>query len=156
MPRPGMSDGRVFTNYSSNCELNMNVQNTLLCWLEAIMRHFSIAPQGGPVSSGSFRFSKYLNKIALIDTIFIKTSKILLLTQSCDNNGLPFAQAKIHNLKQSRRETKSKTHNLKRKTYPGPSIRLKFAHWALRDAKLTKMSIFGNFKTSCPVTPYYS
>ena len=27
MPRPGMSDGRVFTNYSSNCELNMNVQN---------------------------------------------------------------------------------------------------------------------------------
>ena len=28
MPRPGMSDGRVFTNYSSNCELNMNVQNS--------------------------------------------------------------------------------------------------------------------------------
>ena len=27
MPRPGMSDGRVFTNYSSNCELNMKVQN---------------------------------------------------------------------------------------------------------------------------------
>ena len=27
MPRPGMSDGRVFTNYSSNCELNINVQN---------------------------------------------------------------------------------------------------------------------------------
>ncbi len=27
MPRPGMSDGRVFTNYSSNCELNMNLQN---------------------------------------------------------------------------------------------------------------------------------
>ena len=27
MPRPGMSDGRVFTNYSSNCELNNNVQN---------------------------------------------------------------------------------------------------------------------------------
>ena len=26
MPRPGMSDGRVFTNYSSNCELNINVQ----------------------------------------------------------------------------------------------------------------------------------
>ena len=28
MPRPGMSDGRVFTNYSSNCELNINVQNS--------------------------------------------------------------------------------------------------------------------------------
>ena len=27
MPRPGMSDGRVFTNYSSNCELNNNIQN---------------------------------------------------------------------------------------------------------------------------------
>lgn len=27
MPRPGMSDGRVFTNYSSNCELNNNLQN---------------------------------------------------------------------------------------------------------------------------------
>ena len=27
MPRPGMSDGRVFTNYSSNCELNNNMQN---------------------------------------------------------------------------------------------------------------------------------
>ena len=26
MPRPGMSDGRVFTNYSSNCELNNNMQ----------------------------------------------------------------------------------------------------------------------------------
>ena len=28
MTRPGMSDGRVFTNYSSNCELNMKVQNS--------------------------------------------------------------------------------------------------------------------------------
>lgn len=27
MPRPGMSDGRVFTNYSSNCELNNNVKS---------------------------------------------------------------------------------------------------------------------------------
>ena len=26
MPRPGMSDGRVFTNYASNCELNVNLQ----------------------------------------------------------------------------------------------------------------------------------
>ena len=51
-----------------NDRINMNVQNTLLCWLEAIMRHFSNAPQGVPVSSGSFQFSKYLNKIALIDT----------------------------------------------------------------------------------------
>jgi len=27
MTRPGMSDGRVFTNYSSNCELNVQLQN---------------------------------------------------------------------------------------------------------------------------------
>jgi hypothetical protein len=27
MPRPGMHDGRVFTVYQSNCELNSNIQN---------------------------------------------------------------------------------------------------------------------------------
>ena len=27
MTRPGMSDGRAFTNYSSNCQINMNVQS---------------------------------------------------------------------------------------------------------------------------------
>ena len=88
--------------------------------------------------------------------LFRKTSKISLLSHSCDINGLRFTQAIIHNLKQSRCETKSKTHNLERKTYPRPSWRWDFAHWALRDAKLTKMSVSRDFKTSCPVTPYYS
>ena len=86
---------------------------------------------------------------------FRKTLKISLLSQSCDINGPRFTQAIIQNLKQSKCETKSKTHNLERKTYPRPSWRWDFAHWALRDAKLTKMLLFGNFKTSCPMTPYY-
>ena len=88
--------------------------------------------------------------------LFLKTSKISLLSQSCEINDLRFAHAKIHNPKQSGHETKSKTHNLERKTYPGPSWRWDFAHWALRDAKLFEMSLFRDFKTSCPVTPYYS
>ena len=87
---------------------------------------------------------------------FRKTLKISLLSQSCDINAPRFAHAKIHNMKQSGCETKAKTHNLERKTYPGPSWRWDFAHWALRDAKLTKMSVLRDFKTSCPVTPYYS
>ena len=28
MPRPGMSDGRSFTSYLPNCQLNMNLQES--------------------------------------------------------------------------------------------------------------------------------
>lgn len=27
MPRPGMADGRAFTSYVPNCQLNNNIQN---------------------------------------------------------------------------------------------------------------------------------
>ena len=53
--------------------------------------------------------------------LFLKTSKISLFSQSCEINAPRFAHAKIHNPKQSGHETKSKTHNLERKTYPGLS-----------------------------------
>ena len=47
---------------------------------------------------------------------FRKTLKISLLTHSCDINAPRFPHPKIHDLQQCRCETKSKTHDLRRKT----------------------------------------